>query len=421
MNAVVVTLDCLPLRLLGCYGNLRVRTPHFDRLAAESVVFSQHFAAWVGGPWVGEPWWCADPVAALRGKRVDHGMRSADAQAVGALRSHGVRTLWRGECRDRRRMPADRSFESRAVFLGDDDLDAEVVETPWAQSVDDAVRLIPRLRRSVRSPWLLWLQSAGVPFPWTCPREWLLKYAEVDAETQEGATDDERDAAEDAAILRLCDPSRSAEWSLDEWKLARALCAGCVALLDDQLGRLLAALDAASTNGDANDDETLLVVMAGRGASLSPHADLPGFYAPLVGEVSQTPAFVRLPGNRDGYRCHALAQTSDLWPTLFDWFGVPPVSPGEGPAAGKSLLRVMQEDERVERQLIVAAGRGVGAVRDATRLTLAAWGVPEAAAPHSYHKPEDFWEALDLRGSAPDEVDEVVRRLRVECGDPSPP
>jgi arylsulfatase A-like enzyme len=415
MNAVVITLDCLPLRLLGCYGNLRVRTPHFDRLASESTVFAQHVAAWVGEPFVGEPWWSVDPLAVLRGESAADTMRSGDARALRALRERGVRTLWRGETRDRRRMPADRPFESRAVFLGDDDLDADVAETPWWQSVSDAVRLLPRLFRTMRSPWLLWIQSAGIPVPWSAPRECLLRYAEVDASSTDSMSDADAEA-EDAEILRLCDPTRSVSWTAEDWKLARALCAGCVSLWDDQFGRLLAALDAAEASREKTDGGTLLIVMAGRGVNLSQRSESLGGTSRLLSESAQTPLFVRLPGTRDGYRCQSLAQTRDLWPTILDWFGVEAeTKQADDPSAPTSLLPLGRSRETDARIILQAAGRDRAAVRRPADLTIASLS-EGSTPPQLYHKPDDLWETLDVAASSPEAVEETVTQLRVQVG-----
>lgn len=45
---VVLHFARLPLRLLGCYGNLEAGTPHIDAFAASAVVFDQCFAHRVG-------------------------------------------------------------------------------------------------------------------------------------------------------------------------------------------------------------------------------------------------------------------------------------------------------------------------------------------------------------------------------------
>lgn len=44
MKAIVLCFDRLHLGFLGCYGNPWIQTPHFNRLASDSIVFDQFFA-----------------------------------------------------------------------------------------------------------------------------------------------------------------------------------------------------------------------------------------------------------------------------------------------------------------------------------------------------------------------------------------
>src|SRR5208337_2915755 len=44
MKVLVVVAGGLHLGYLGCYGNLWIETPCLDRLAAEGIVFDQHYA-----------------------------------------------------------------------------------------------------------------------------------------------------------------------------------------------------------------------------------------------------------------------------------------------------------------------------------------------------------------------------------------
>jgi len=43
MKAVFVLFDSLNRRMLGCYGGQKVPTPNFDRLAARTRVYDQHY------------------------------------------------------------------------------------------------------------------------------------------------------------------------------------------------------------------------------------------------------------------------------------------------------------------------------------------------------------------------------------------
>ena len=57
MNAIVVTFDRLPVGFLSCCGNSWIATPNFDRLAARSAVFEQHFAEGISPNSASQSWW----------------------------------------------------------------------------------------------------------------------------------------------------------------------------------------------------------------------------------------------------------------------------------------------------------------------------------------------------------------------------
>jgi arylsulfatase A-like enzyme len=43
-NVIVIMCDSLQFNYLGCYGNDWIKTPNFDKLAKESVVFEKAYA-----------------------------------------------------------------------------------------------------------------------------------------------------------------------------------------------------------------------------------------------------------------------------------------------------------------------------------------------------------------------------------------
>ncbi len=57
MNAIVVTFDRLPVSFLACYGNNWIETPNFDRFAAQSASFHQHFSESLILDTVRHAWW----------------------------------------------------------------------------------------------------------------------------------------------------------------------------------------------------------------------------------------------------------------------------------------------------------------------------------------------------------------------------
>ncbi len=397
MNAVVVTFDCLPFRFLGAYGNSWVRTPNFDRLAAESVVFHRHFASWVGQPESGVPWWTVSGRDVLKGESSVALMQERDGAALEQLKSAGVRTLWRGEARDRRSLPADRAFESRAVFLGEDSLQGTAESTSWIQMAGEAQRLIPRLHRTFRAPWLLWLQSAGLPAPWSAPLDWALKYLDFEA--------DDDDSKALRTVQRLCDPRQSGTWTDLEWKFSRGLAAGYVTLIDAGLGLLLDALDASPGM-----ERTLLIVMSGRGRVFMPRPDMPTEFRPLLSESVLAPLYIRRP-DRVPERRQELVQCDALWPTLQDWFRLP-VSDGGAP----SLLNLDAPTTAAKMAVTIAVDRTRAGLRTADHYLIARRDGLDATAEGAsgarfFAKPDDFWETLDLASNRRDETEEQMALL----------
>src|SRR5579864_2043193 len=95
MNAIVVTFDRLPLGFLGCCGNGWIETANFDRLAAQSVLFHQHFSGHPTAQGTSQAWWNGrDHCPTLAGNDVrDHPQSvSVDARPLLArlCAEHGV-------------------------------------------------------------------------------------------------------------------------------------------------------------------------------------------------------------------------------------------------------------------------------------------------------------------------------------------
>jgi len=57
MQAVVISYKRLPLAFLGCYGQMSIKTPNFDQLAAESILFDQHYSENLDPQAANHAWW----------------------------------------------------------------------------------------------------------------------------------------------------------------------------------------------------------------------------------------------------------------------------------------------------------------------------------------------------------------------------
>src|SRR5688572_27130719 len=88
MKAVVLTFDCLPAWSLGCYGNDAAETPHFDQLAAESLLFDFHFCENADPAAAGHTWWTG-----LTHFPVPNEVQRGFPPALSVLADAGVRTV----------------------------------------------------------------------------------------------------------------------------------------------------------------------------------------------------------------------------------------------------------------------------------------------------------------------------------------
>jgi iduronate 2-sulfatase len=113
----------------------------------------------------------------------------------------------------------------------------------------------------------------------------------------------------------------------------------CVSFVDDQIGRLLAALDA-----EGLADNTLVIVWSDHGWKLGEH----GMWCKHTNYEIDTriPLFIRLPdGRQAGTTANELAQLVDLYPTICDYLGLPVPEHVEG----TSLAHLFDDPDSVRR------------------------------------------------------------------------
>jgi arylsulfatase A-like enzyme len=377
MNVIVIACNGLHLGFLGPYGNSWIETPQLDRLAAEGVVFDHHFAENLTTIPTRRSWWTgrygfADPDQGWTPLRADEpilpdllwdrGIRTALISDVPFLRQAGNgfgrgfdEVVWvRGSGYDP--YIAEDDPRARGVRLADEpglrlppDSEPDVVElwtgrweqflrnravlrwheaenTGAARTIDAAIGWFERLGTRPE-PFLLWLDLFSPHGPWDPPPAFRDMYAA--AAPDEFETDEEGDIAEDegeeidleeARVLIDVPPGAVGD-VLDELELLRLrrTYAGCVSLLDQQVGRLI---DTLRRMGRL--DDTLIIFTADQGEPLGEHGFVRRFRPWLYEELIHTPLIVRLPGaERGGRRHQGLVQPVDLLPTILAGFGLP--------------------------------------------------------------------------------------------------
>ncbi len=124
----------------------------------------------------------------------------------------------------------------------------------------------------------------------------------------------------DPATLPL--PARNegenfADLSDDEWRVVKAYYYALITHIDDQVGRILAALDDAGLRED-----TIVIFTSDHGEHLGDHGRV-GKGAPGLDSCAHVPLIVSAPGRIEaGQRHGELIEGVDVAPTILDWCGV---------------------------------------------------------------------------------------------------
>jgi arylsulfatase A-like enzyme len=417
MKVLVISVRGLHLGYLGCYGNSWIETPAIDGLAAEGIVFDQHFAtnpepsaarrSWRTGRW---------HLPALTPQSSETPAVEADLLAL--LRQAKVAT----------HLIVDGSRDAPPGF--DHGWDQVVVvppraeETPLEQTLSAAVHVMSELLS--KNNWLVWVDLATLVPPWDVPEEYVSPYFEADSiadEVEDVDEEDEDDAGVQDIVPEPAAPSEPMEPFFDPQP-------GRVARDDGEtLDRLQYSYASAVTFLDAGldalveeignlglGDEIVFLLTSDHGFPLGEHGVI-GLYRPwLHDELIHLPLLLSLPhGNDAGRRVAALTQSCDLLPTLLELFGVP--VPAE--VQGESLLPLARGETQQSRpHAVIGVELGDGlefALRTPEWSLDLPLRTPEHDPPRStqlYAKPEDRWEVNNLLQHHLDLADELERKLR---------
>jgi arylsulfatase A-like enzyme len=369
MKVLVLAARGLQAGYVGCYGNAWIATPTLDALAAEGVVFDQHFAGRADAAGARPTWrdgrhHLPDP---------NHPRLPADGRVdlIEQLRKRGVHTcLILDDSR-----PVESGFET--------DWSAVERAASFDAVLETAAAALDRL--ASRDEWLLWVDLAVLTAPWDTPEEFLAPYfQEQPADEEEEEIEEGQPQREPLTPLndRVAGPVDPADEELFA-RLQRSY-AAAVTRLDDGVGRLLERLDAVDVN-----DETLVVFTADCGLALGEHGFVGAASPHAHEEATHIPLILCLPGaDEAGRRVPALTQAADLAPTLADVFEVDLPS-----AHGRTLLPLVYGEAEVVHPYVCSGVQAGDAVEWSLRTLEWAFLLPAAAAPRRlYVKPDDHWE-----------------------------
>ena len=383
MQAVIVSFDSLAANSLGCFGNEWVETPNWDRLAANGAAFDRHFC---------------DALGTLSGMSWSTGRHPL--VALDQTQSSDLGSLLKAKGIHARLVVSDQIQKWQQGIPFDDVLcvqgqlgpDAEPDKTPFAEVVKAGISV---WNESPFQDWprLLWLHSTG---PGTPPAGFNSLYFEDFEERGQ-----QFDAISDDVLASH-----------------PAVYAGAVSLIDHWLGELLNTIEP-----DFRDEPTLVIVMAARGhlwqKTIPSRAAAPPPVT-LVDQVARTPLVLKVYGDRrfsdlTCIRSDRLVQTSDLVPTLFDWFCSDKT--GSAPVAS-SWLRELTEENPQRPLLYYSDDEQNDAVRTQDWLCIReSSGVADEETATSgvllFAKPEDLWDVNDIASQQPDVVNELLGRFPV--------
>jgi arylsulfatase A-like enzyme/Tfp pilus assembly protein PilF len=187
--------------------------------------------------------------------------------------------------------------------------------------------------------------------------------------------------------------------------------AGEIAFADQQVGRLLAGLDARFADG-----ASLVVVTSDHGESRGEHGEATHAYT-LYDATQRVPLLVRGPGLRPGRSVGELVRLADVAPTLLELAGLPPLDR----ASGRSLLPLLAGGDAPRTAYVetIAGHFDLGwspiyGLRTPTRKYI------RAPRPELYDLAADPQEIRDLAAARPDERAALDRELDARLAGAAP-
>jgi arylsulfatase len=386
---LLITADQLRRDALGCYGNKAVATPNLDRLAGDSTVFDQAYTA---SPWCLPSRSSLVTGRYPRNHRAYSNFRDCSLSpeipnlytvlggagyTVGHVGKCHYAPVPYAETRPDRTLPYD-TFRDYYLSLGiehlalQDDKQVSVwFYDDYAAELDaaghleayraatwnrDARKVFPfpgpvewhpdswvgrRTRDWIGShddsrPFFCWASFSGPHFPFDPPKEYLARVDDAHL-GEPHVLPEEWDEPDRLHYRSFHGPSQGRiegggyhDRDEDYWRQLRRHYMANVALIDDQVGEVVAAAEARFG------DNLLVVFTCDHGEMLGNH----GFWgknACAYDDVLHVPLLLRLPARAGmGSRSDRLTSLVDVFPTLVAAAGVDPagVEPAEGNAAG---------------------------------------------------------------------------------------
>ncbi len=384
-NAVVVLLDSLNRRMLGCYGGTEFDTPNLDRFAERAVRFERHYAGSLpcmparhdilcgALDFLWKPWGSIE----IWEEALTYPLRGADVKTM-LVSDHPHLFEAGGE-------NYHTDFQGWEYLRGHENDPWKLVPDPSAVGAPEIPEARPASRPRPYDVSRTWFREEGDfpgPKTMTAAAEWLEQNAgqherfllfvdEFDPhepfDTPEPWASRYDPGWEEAKIIwppYAVGPIRRGELSEREGRQIRACYGAKLSMIDHWLGRILDAIDAHGLT-----DDTMVVICTDHGHYLGEETvdgqDVWGKPpVPLYETIVHTPLLVAWPGRAAG-TCDALTTNVDLYATLADLFGVA----ARHRTHGRSLIPLLREETRSIREWALAGifGRQVHVIDGARK------------------------------------------------------
>ncbi len=378
-NLLFILSDEHNKRVTGCYGHPQIRTPHLDALAARGTRFTSAYtncpicvparASFATGRYVHETR-CWDNAIAYNGQAASWGHR---------LMEHGHHVASIGKLHYKESRPEANGFDEEilplhivngvgdllglirdelprrtgSLKLGPEAGPGESEYTRYDRSIaGETVKWLKHSAPKYRAkPWALYVGFVSPHFPLIAPPPFYELYAEDRVPWPEMYEHDQRPRHPFIDAMRKC---LCFDEPFDADMVRRAITAyfGLVSFLDDNIGKILRALDETGLAGN-----TRVVYSSDHGDNLGTR----GLWgkSTMYEESAGIPMIVTGPDVPAGKVCDTPVTLADGFPTFIHALGAK-ADPGDKDLPGASLLDIVRG--AVPRRTILSEYHAAGAI-----------------------------------------------------------